>query len=101
MNTILTNTPRAGETAEQTAARSAPRGIPDHRNLHPKAKLAFLTNPGPGVFILNFQMEGRESVDRIEITKAQLGNIVVDGAGMAMQDASVRLGAESFSGGVE
>lgn len=27
MNTVVTNTPRAGETAEQIAARSAPRGV--------------------------------------------------------------------------
>jgi len=39
MNTVVTNTPRAGESEEQIAARSAPRGTdavnhPPHYNSH-------------------------------------------------------------------
>jgi len=39
LNTVTTNTPRPGETPEQTAARSAPRSEavnhPPHYNSHP------------------------------------------------------------------
>lgn len=49
-----------------------------------KADLAYLTNPGPGVFLLNLKFEGRE-IERIELTKDQLGNIIADGAGMALR----------------
>lgn len=47
------------------------------------AKIAYLTNPAPGVFLLNLQLEGE--FQRVEITKAQLGNILVDGTAMALR----------------
>lgn len=56
------------------------------------ANLAYLTSPAPGRYLLNIQSpEG--VLQRIEISKAQLGNIVVDGAGMALRanDINVRL----------
>lgn len=49
------------------------------------AKLAFLTQPAPGVYLLNLRVEG-EDFYRLEISRAQLGNIIVDGAGMALRD---------------
>lgn len=48
------------------------------------AKLAFLTCPAQGVFLLNLRVEG-EDFYRLEISEAQLANIVVDGAGMALR----------------
>ncbi len=68
-----------------------------------RAKLAFLTEPSAGVFVLNFQF-GDGEVMQLEISKAQLGNILVDGAGMALQSCkreqttidSVRLGPEAI-----
>ena len=47
------------------------------------AKMAYLTQPAPGVFLLNLQIE--EDFQRVEITKAQLGSIIVDGAAMALR----------------
>ena len=47
------------------------------------AKIAYLTQPAPGVFLLNLQLEGE--FQRVEITKAQLGNILVDGTAMALR----------------
>lgn len=58
------------------------------------AKLAFLTCPAPGIYLLNLRVEG-EDFYRIEISKAQLGNIVVDGAAMAFRE-STRLGPQSI-----
>ena len=53
-----------------------------------KAKIAFLTSPAPNVFILNYQEEGKEGIERVEITKAHLANIVIDGASYALREAS-------------
>jgi hypothetical protein len=89
MSIITTNTRRPGETPAQDAARTDPRGVSAAR----PAKLAFLTQPAPGVYHLNLRVEG-EDFYRIEISKAQLANIVVDGAGMALR--SIRLGPESL-----
>jgi hypothetical protein len=95
--TAITNTPRPGDTPEQVAARTAPRGQYVPREATPRrADLAFLTNPGPNVYLLNLQFPGPENL-RVEISKAQLANILVDGAGMALRGCdSVRLGPEAL-----
>lgn len=51
----------------------------------PVAKLAYLTQPAPGVIHLNLQVEGRD-YERIELTKDQLSNIVVEGAAFALRE---------------
>ncbi len=48
------------------------------------AKLAFLTQPEPGRYMLNLQfdepgMARGQSVERVEITREQLGNLCADG----------------------
>lgn len=80
MNTMVTNTPRAGESAEQTAARSAPRGGPD---CPVKARLAFLSQPSHGSCTINLQFDNGANL-RVELSKSQLANIVVEGARMAL-----------------
>jgi hypothetical protein len=92
---VVTNTPRPGETAEQTAARTAPRGTLAIEKPAFVAKLAYLTQPGPGKFVLNIQFPWDLEVRRVEISRAQLGNILADGSGMVFP--SVRLGPESFT----
>ena len=47
-----------------------------------KAKLAFLSQSEPGVFVLNLRFETDDPLLRVEISRAQLGNAVVDGAVM-------------------
>jgi hypothetical protein len=47
---------------------------------HPKAKLAFMTQPSPGMFILNLDLG--DELSRVELSREQLSNIVADGAGM-------------------
>ena len=72
--TIITNTPRAGESAEQTAARSAPRNV----NPAPhKAKLAFLMQDDKPLHFYQLE-DGRMLI--IEITNGQLAGFVADGA---------------------
>lgn len=44
----------------------------------PKARLAFLTVPSPGVLLLNLQFEGQYV--RVQVNKEQLGGIVAAGA---------------------
>lgn len=49
-----------------------------------KAKIAYLTSPKPGMYLLNFQVE--HGIDMsIEISEAHLANIVVDGASFALR----------------
>lgn len=52
------------------------------------AKLFFLTEPSRGMFIVNVQIE--HALGRIEITKDQLANFLVDGAAMALRDLTGR-----------
>jgi hypothetical protein len=49
--------------------------------------LVFLTNPRPGAFLLNLQFEG-EYILKFRISKAQLGNILVDGTAMAFREVN-------------
>jgi hypothetical protein len=54
---------------------------------HPRARLAYLTNPNPGVFLLNTQLPGQEGVTRVEITINQLRGFIVEGASMAFKSS--------------
>ena len=49
------------------------------------AKLAYLTTPGPGRFVLNFQVCGCEGLQSIEISKEHMANIVIDGAALVLR----------------
>jgi hypothetical protein len=53
------------------------------------AKIAYLTTPRPGVFVLNLQPEGEEGILRFEISKAHLANILIDGTSLALREAFV------------
>jgi hypothetical protein len=86
---VTTNTPRPGDVWEQIAARTAPRGKPDP--LEPSAwpaQMFYLTEPSRGTFIVNFRV-GME-LQRIEITRDQLANFLVDGAAMALRTETQR-----------
>jgi hypothetical protein len=37
-----------------------------------KARLAYLTSPAPGVFVLNFQLDQGSEIQRVEIARAHL-----------------------------
>jgi hypothetical protein len=50
------------------------------------AKLAYLTTPSPGRYILNFQAFGSDELISIEIGKDQLVNILIDGNESALRD---------------
>lgn len=81
---VLTNTPRDGETPEQIAARTAPRGpcIAFDSAAWP-ATMFYLTEPSRGRFIVNFRIA--MELQRIEITADQLRNFLVDGTAMALR----------------
>lgn len=52
-----------------------------------KAKIAYLTSPAPGMFLLNFQQE--QGIDfSVEISKGHLANILIDGCALALRDSS-------------
>jgi hypothetical protein len=50
------------------------------------AKLAYLTTPEPGRYMLNYQLFGSDELIRIEIGKDQLVNILVDGNSWALRE---------------
>ncbi len=50
------------------------------------AKLAYLTTPAPGRYVLNIQAFGSDELIRIEIAKAQLANILIDGTALALRE---------------
>jgi hypothetical protein len=51
------------------------------------ARLAYLTQPSPDVILLNLQVA--EDIERVEITRDQLRNILIDGAAMAFREQKV------------
>ena len=56
------------------------------------AKLAYLTTPAPNRFILNFQSVdtlGNEVLMQVEISKAHLANLIIDGTSLALREAFV------------
>lgn len=55
------------------------------------ARIAYLTTPAPGVYVLNIQPEGEDGCLRFEITKAHLCNIIVDGTSLALREIDNRV----------
>lgn len=51
------------------------------------ARIAYLSTPAPGVYVLNIQPEGEEGIQRFEISRAHLANIVIDGASLALRES--------------
>ena len=49
------------------------------------AKTAYLTSLSPNVFVLNYQTEG-DGITHVEISKAHLINILIDGASHAFRE---------------
>jgi hypothetical protein len=60
------------------------------------ARIAYLTTPSPGVFVLNLQPEGEEGILRFEISKAHLCNIIIDGTSLALREAFVHHRVQSL-----
>lgn len=53
------------------------------------ARLAYLTTPSPNVFLLNFQSADSDAILSVEISKAHLANILIDGCALALRDSSI------------
>jgi hypothetical protein len=50
------------------------------------AKIAYLSTPSPGRYMLNYQLFGSDELIQIEIGKDQMVNILVDGNSWALRD---------------
>ena len=59
------------------------------------ARIAYLSTPSPGVYVLNLQAEGEEGIQRFEISRAHLVNILIDGASLALRESTNRVPAAS------
>jgi hypothetical protein len=55
------------------------------------AKLAYLTTPDPGRYVLNFQPFGSEELTSIEIGPDQMRNILTHGVDMMLRQALHRV----------
>jgi hypothetical protein len=53
--------------------------------MNSQAKLAYLTQPAPGKFLLNLQTKGQDDITRIEVTADQVRGFIADGAVMAFR----------------
>lgn len=51
-----------------------------------RARLAYLPTPAPGIFLLNFQSMESDAVLSVEISKAHLANILIDGTALALRE---------------
>lgn len=49
-------------------------------------KIAYLTSPSPGRYMLNYQLVGSDELVQLEIGKDQMVNILVDGNSLALRD---------------
>lgn len=52
------------------------------------ARLAYLTSPSQGRYVLNIQPVGSDDLLRFEIAQAHLANIVITGTSLALQVAN-------------
>ena len=53
------------------------------------AKLAYLTSPAPGRFVLHIQPWNSELTSSIEISEAHLANIIMTGTALSLRETSV------------
>ena len=53
------------------------------------ARIAYLSTPASGVYVLNLQCEGDERLQCFEISRAHLANIIIDGASLALRETTV------------
>jgi hypothetical protein len=55
------------------------------------AKIAYLTSPSPGRYILNFQPFGSDDLMRIEVAPHQMINILCDGTTIMLRSSIHRV----------
>lgn len=51
-----------------------------------KARIAYLTSPAPNRFLFKYQEEGGTGICEVEISRAHLINILIDGASHAFRE---------------
>jgi hypothetical protein len=55
------------------------------------AKLAYLTTPAPGRYIMNFQTFGSDELNSVELAPEQMRNILVDGVTLMLRQSFHRV----------
>jgi hypothetical protein len=50
-----------------------------------RAKLAYLTSPKRGVYLLHLQKDGQDETEAFEITQVHLANIIIDGTAFSLR----------------
>ena len=55
------------------------------------AKLAYLTTPDPGRYVINFQTFGSDDLVKIEVSPDQMRNILTDGVTLMLRQSFHRV----------
>lgn len=55
------------------------------------AKIAYLTTPDPGRYVLNFQPFGSDELTSIELAPEQMRNILIDGTTLMLRQSFHRV----------
>ena len=55
------------------------------------SKLAYLTTPDPGRYMLNFQLFGSDELITIEVGPDQMRNILIDGVALMLRQSFHRV----------
>ena len=63
-----------------------------------KTKIAYLSTPHRGIYVINLQVENSEDVLSFEISKGHLSNIIIDGTTLALREVDNRVGTEEPRG---
>ena len=63
------------------------------------ARIAYLTSPDAGRYVLNYQPFGTDELTSIEIGADQMRNILIDGISLMLRQSSHRVGPETNSKG--
>lgn len=55
------------------------------------AKLAYLTSPAPGRYVLNYQPFGSDDLTSVELAPEQMRNILIDGVTLMLRQSFHRV----------
>lgn len=64
------------------------------------AKLAYLTSPKAGLYVLHVQLHNQVGTSDFEISEAHLANIIVDGASFALRKSRIQSTTEQAAIGL-
>ena len=62
------------------------------------ARIAYLTSPDPGRFVLNYQPFGTDELTSVEITQDQIRNMIITGVSLVLSPNTQRINSRPSKG---